>query len=459
MELLYLITGLVIGSVAAWLLKTYMAKSQGGLDPDEANGLKEELNTLTTENSRLGERNDNLKADYEKAETKLKNQQAELSNLQQDNATLKANYRNLEEKLADHKDEVNRLQEKFTTEFKNLANQILEEKSKKFTDQNKINLDQLLQPLGEKIKTFQKKVEDTHLSDVRERSSLQEQIKGLTELNQKMSLEANNLVKALKGQAKTQGNWGEMILERILEKSGLQKDREFVVQESLKDDDGRRQQPDVIINLPDQKNLVVDSKVSLNAYERYSSAEEESVQLLALKDHIQSVRTHVRQLSDKKYQDLYEINSPNFVLLFIPIEPAFGLAIQHDPQLYEDAFEKNIVIVSPTTLLATLATIKSIWKQEYQNRNTAEIAKQSGNLLDKFVNFVKDLEKVGERMDLTRKSYDDAMNKLKTGKGNLVSRTENIRKLGVKTNKVLSSGILTNGNGQENGNGQDDDVA
>ncbi|MEX2397309.1 MAG: DNA recombination protein RmuC, partial [Balneolales bacterium] len=363
MELLYLITGLVIGSVAAWLLKTYMAKSQGGLDPDEANGLKEELNTLTTENSRLGERNDNLKADYEKAETKLKNQQAELSNLQQDNATLKANYRNLEEKLADHKDEVNRLQEKFTTEFKNLANQILEEKSKKFTDQNKINLDQLLQPLGEKIKTFQKKVEDTHLSDVRERSSLQEQIKGLTELNQKMSLEANNLVKALKGQAKTQGNWGEMILERILEKSGLQKDREFVVQESLKDDDGRRQQPDVIINLPDQKNLVVDSKVSLNAYERYSSAEEESVQLLALKDHIQSVRTHVRQLSDKKYQDLYEINSPNFVLLFIPIEPAFGLAIQHDPQLYEDAFEKNIVIVSPTTLLATLATIKSIWKQ------------------------------------------------------------------------------------------------
>ncbi|MEX2403286.1 MAG: DNA recombination protein RmuC [Balneolales bacterium] len=445
MEFIYLITGIIIGFGTAWLLKTYMVKSQGGLVPDEASSLKQELNLEKTENSRLGERNDHLKADLEKTESRLKELQTELSGLQQDHATLRANYNNLEEKLDSHKEEVNRLQEKFTSEFKNLANQILDEKSKKFTDQNKTNLDTLLQPLGEKIKIFQKKVEETHITDVRERSSLQEQIKGLTELNQKMSLEANNLVKALKGQAKTQGNWGEMILERILEKSGLQKDREYRVQESLKDEDGRRLQPDVIINLPDQKNLIVDSKVSLKAYEKYSSAEEESVQLLALKEHIQSVRAHVKQLSGKNYQDLYDINSPNFVLLFVPIEPAFGLAIQYGPELYEEAFDKNIVIVSPTTLLATLATIKSIWKQEYQNRNAAEIAKQSGNLLDKFVNFVEDLEKVGERMDLTRKSYDDAMNKLKTGKGNLIRRTENIRKLGVKTNKALSAGVLTNG--------------
>lgn len=445
MEFIYLTTGLIIGSATAWLLKTYMTKSQGGLTPGEADILKQELSLLNTEKSRIEERNELLKNDLEKSENRLKELQTELSGLQQDHATLKANYSNLDEKLSSHKDEVNKLQEKFSSEFRNLANQILDEKSKKFTDQNKVNLDLILQPLGEKIKIFQKKVEETHITDVRERSSLQEQIKGLTDLNQKMSLEANNLVKALKGQAKTQGNWGEMILERILEKSGLQKDREYAVQERLKDDEGRSQQPDVIINLPDQKNLIVDSKVSLTAYEKYSSAEDEPVQLLALKEHIQSVRTHVRQLSDKNYQDLYNINSPNFVLMFIPVEPAFGLAIQHDPQLYEDAFDRNIVIVSPTTLLATLATIKSIWKQEYQNRNAAEIAKQSGNLLDKFVNFVEDLEKVGERMDMTRKSYDDAMNKLKTGKGNLIRRTENIRKLGVKSNKALSAGVLSNG--------------
>ncbi|MEX0930032.1 MAG: DNA recombination protein RmuC [Balneolales bacterium] len=431
MELIFLTTGLLIGFLTAWLLKAEI--------------MKRELSHLKSDNDRFAERNEFLKSDIEKTEARSKDQQTELSVLHQNYATVKADYRNLEEKLSSHKEEVNQLQQKFSSEFKNLANQILDEKSKKFTDQNKANLDILLQPLGEKIKTFQKKVEETHITDVRERSSLQEQIKGLTDLNQRMSLEANNLVKALKGQAKTQGNWGEMILERILEKSGLQKDREYRVQESLKDDSGRRQQPDVIINLPDRKNLVVDSKVSLNAYERYSSSEEEAEQLLCRKSHIQSLRTHVRQLSDKNYQDLYDINSPNFVLLFVPIEPAFALAIQYDPQLYEDAFDKNIVIVSPTTLLATLATIKSIWKQEYQSRNAAEIARQSAGLLDKFVNFVADLEKVGERMDQTRKSYDAAMNKLKTGKGNLISSTEKIRKLGVKSRKALPSGILMNG--------------
>ncbi|MEX0686597.1 MAG: DNA recombination protein RmuC [Balneolales bacterium] len=455
MELILLFTGLLIGSAASWLVKTYLVKSQGGLTPSEAETFIKELNDLKTGNSRFEERQVLLNTTLEKTETSLYGLQTEHTGLLQQHATLKADYRNLSEKLATQKEELNNLQQKFTLEFKNLANQILDEKSKKFTDQNKINLDQILQPLGEKIKVFQKTVEDTHITDVRERSSLQEQIKGLTLLNQKMSLEANNLVNALKGQAKTQGNWGEMILERILEKSGLQKDREYIVQESFKDENGRTRFPDVIINLPDQKNLIVDSKVSLIAYERYSSAEDDAIQVIACKEHVQSVRNHVKQLGDKNYQDLYEINSPNFVLLFIPIEPAFGLAIQHDPQLYQDAFDKNIVLVSPTTLLATLATIKSVWKQEYQNRNAAEIARQSGNLLNKFVGFVEDLEKVGDRLNQTRTTYDDAMNKLKTGRGNLIRSTEKIRELGVKTNKKLSVELVTNG--IENGEIENDD--
>jgi DNA recombination protein RmuC len=257
-----------------------------------------------------------------------------------------------------------------------------------------------------------------------------------------MTQEANNLVKALKGQTKTQGNWGEMILERILEKSGLRRDYEFEVQKSMKTEDGRRLQPDVVVKLPDDKNIVIDSKVSLNAYEAFSSAEDEDEQNRALQRHILSIKNHVKELGDKSYEKLYEINTPDFVLMFIPIEPAFSLALQNEPGLFNDAFEKNIVIVSPSTLLATLATINNVWKQEYQNRNAQEIARQSANLYDKFVGFVDDLQKIGERIQQTQLTYDQAMNKLQTGRGNLIGRVEKLKKLGISPSKQLPGNLL-----------------
>jgi len=280
-------------------------------------------------------------------------------------------------------------------------------------------------------------VEDTYNTEMKERVTLQEQIRGLTELNQRMSIEANNLTKALKGESKVQGNWGEIILERILEKSGLQKDREYRVQVSGSNDQGRKIQPDVIIDLPDQRNLVVDSKVSITAFERYSNAETDSEREMALKEHIQSVRSHVRGLSEKNYQTMYGINTPDFVLMFIPIEPAFGSAIQSDPSLYNEAMDRNIVLVSPSTLLAILATISSMWKHENRTRNAMEIAEQGGRLFDKLVSFAEDLASIGNRLQQTQTVYDQAMNKLKTGRGHLIGRAKKLQELGVKATKSL----------------------
>ncbi len=358
-------------------------------------------------------------------------------------ASLESDYKNLEERLREHGKEVEELQAQFADRFRNLANEILEEKSKKFTEQNQTNLDQLLKPLNEKIKDFEKKVVETHQQGESSRAALIQQITDLRDLNNKMTQEANNLANALKGQTKTQGNWGEMILEKILEKSGLEKGREYLVQESLKSGDGRRLQPDIIVKLPEDRNVIIDSKVSLKAYERYYSAESDNEREKALKDHIISIQTHVKELSSKSYHNLYQINNPDFVLMFVPIESAFGLAVQHESSLYNDAFERNVVIVSPSTLLATLFTINNIWKQERQNQNAQEIARQSGALYDKFVGFSEDMLKLGERMDQARKSYDDAMNKLNTGRGNLVRRAENIRKLGAGTSKPLPAALLT----------------
>ena len=350
----------------------------------------------------------------------------------------------LKEKLNENKKEVENLQEKFTKEFKVLANEILETNSSKITKQNKENLESILNPLQEKIKTFEEKVEKTNKESIDRNAALRQQIIGLKELNEQMSKDAINLTKALKGDSKAQGNWGELVLERVLEKSGLEKGREYELEKSFSVDQEERQRlrPDVIIHLPDNKKMIVDSKVSLTAYEQYINATDEIEQQQFLKEHINSLNRHVNQLSDKKYEDLYQIDSPDFVLLFVPIEPAFAIAINEDEQLYAKAFDKNIVIVTPSTLLATLRTIDTMWRNEKQQRNAIEIARQAGALYDKFEGLVTDLTKVGKKMDEAKNEYKGAMNKLVEGRGNLVTSVEKIKKLGAKAKKSLPENII-----------------
>jgi len=352
-----------------------------------------------------------------------------------------ADLENLQQKNIEQKEEVEKLQEKFTKEFENLANKILEEKSLKFTERNEKNIKNILTPLNEKILLFEKKVEESQKENISIHSALKEQLLNLQTQNIKITQEAENLTKALKGDSKMQGNWGELVLERVLEKSGLEKDREYVVQQSFTRADGSRVLPDVIINLPDGKKMVVDSKVSLTDYERYVNAEDEHKEKF-LKDHINSLRRHINQLSAKKYEDLYEMESPDFVLMFVPIEPAFAIAINQDSSLYNKAFEQNIIIVTPSTLLATLRTIDSMWNNEKQQRNAIEIARQAGALYDKFEGFVSDLMKVGKKMDEAKVEYRGAMNKLVDGRGNIVTSIEKLKKMGAKAKKSIPESLL-----------------
>ncbi len=349
---------------------------------------------------------------------------------------------NLWERNKEQKEEVEKLQEKFTKEFENLANKILEEKSNKFTEQNKENMKNILSPLQEKIQLFEKRVDDTHKESIDYHAALRQQIIGLSELNAQMSKETLNLTKALKGDSKMQGNWGELVLERVLEKSGLEKDREYYVQQSHTTEDGSRVFPDVVINLPDGKKMIVDSKVSLTSYEKYINEENDLLRKDYLKEHVNSIKRHVEQLGDKNYQDLYQIESPDFVLLFIPIEPAFAIALNEDTALYNKAFEKNIVIVTPSTLLATLRTIDSMWANQKQQENAFEIARQAGALYDKFEGFVADLIKIGKKIDESKLEYGAAMNKLVEGKGNLITSVEKLKKMGAKAKKALPENIL-----------------
>lgn len=347
----------------------------------------------------------------------------------------------MQEKLDGQKEEVERLQKQFAERFENLANRIFEEKSEKFTKQNKKSLGRLIDPLQKKIERFQKKVEDTHKEGLKERASLKEKIQHLTELNQQMSTQAQDLVRALEGQSKAQGDWGEMILERILEESGLEKGREYLLQESMATEDGSRVRPDVVVRLPEDRHIVIDAKVSITAYRRFVSAEGDEAREDAIAQHVASVRSHVDRLSGKDYQKLHEGSSPDFVLLFIPVEPAFAKALQADNALYNEAFGKNVVIVSPTTLLATLATIANIWKQENQSRNAQEIARRGGLLYDKFCLFAEALDEVGQRLDQTQRSYTQAMSRLQSGQGNLVRQAEMLRQLGADSSKQLTKSV------------------
>lgn len=413
-----------------------------------------------SEKASLEEKNNGLLSQIEQLKTQFQSEKVtwekQLSQLNLEKETIRnekeaiaiqlskkeVDFDNLLERNKEQKQEVEQLQEKFTKEFENLANKILEEKSTKFTEQNKENIKNLLSPLQDKIQNFEKKVEDTHKESIDYHAALRQQILGLREMNAQMSKETLNLTKALKGDSKMQGNWGELVLERVLEKSGLEKGREYEVQQSFTNDDGQRLQPDVVINLPDGKKMIVDSKVTLTAYERFVNEEDEILKEQHLKEHVLSLKRHVDQLGEKNYHDLYKIESPDFVLLFVPIEPAFALALQEDATLYNKAFERNIVIVTPSTLLATLRTIDSMWTNQKQQENAYEIARQAGALYDKFEGFVGDLIKIGKRMDEAKAEYGNAMNKLVEGKGNLVTSVEKLKKMGAKAKKSLPEAII-----------------
>ncbi|MEM8506914.1 MAG: DNA recombination protein RmuC [Bacteroidota bacterium] len=429
-EFIYVLVGiiaLVLGVVLGMYIQKLKTKSNKSVWEEREHQLKQ---TIVSANEKLIAENEEkrrIQNEKEQLGNQVVRYQADLENLQRINA--------------EQKEEVAQLQEKFTKEFENLANKILEEKSEKFTKQNKVNIENILTPLDKKIKEFEKKVEENQKQSFGINAALKEQLRLLQEQNLKITQEAENLTKALKGDSKMQGNWGELVLERVLEKSGLEKDREYSVQQSFKLEDGSRVMPDVIIHLPNGKKMVVDSKVSLTDYERFANAEEDDKKRF-LKEHINSLRRHIEQLSAKKYEDLYAMESPDFVLLFVPVEPAFAIAINEDNSLYNQAFEKNIVIVTPSTLLATLRTIDSMWNNEKQKKNAIEIARQAGALYDKFVGFMHDLTQIGKRMDDAKGEYKKAMNKLFEGKGNVVTSIEKLRIMGAKAKKSIPEPIL-----------------
>ncbi len=432
MDILYLIIGLLAGGALAFFFLKSKSEGELGAAREKAQLLEQTIAELKNE----------LRLLNESAEARLREERSKSETLGHELATTRAEANNLHQRLLEQKAELEDLNQRFTKEFENLANRILDEKGKKFSEQNESQIKGILDPLRHRLNEFEQKIQQNHVEQEKERSALKEQLRTLTDMNKRMSDEAVNLTRALKGEAKTQGNWGELILEKILEKSGLRKGTEYDVQQTFTTEDGSRLQPDVVIHLPDGKNLIVDSKVSLVAYERYNSAELKEDQDRYLREHILSLRNHVKGLSSKSYQNLYQIGSPDFVLLFVPIEPAFSLAVGNDDNLYHEAFEKNIIIVSTSTLLATLRTIDNIWKQERQSRHVLEIARQSGELYDKFAAVVDDFIKLGVKMEEGKKTYEEAMGRLYKGKGNVIARFENLKTLGAKVSKSINPKIL-----------------
>jgi len=429
-NIIFIITIIISGGIGAYLgilFTKLKSKSEQSTLEERQNQMSSTIEELKQNLDKIENERDEIRREKEFLNSELTRKNTEYENLQQQN--LKR-----DEELA-------KQQEQLRKDFELLATKILDEKSEKFTLQNKENIKQILNPLQEKIQVFEKKVEDTQKESISMHSALKEQLLGLKDLNQQMTKEATNLTRALKGDSKMQGNWGELVLERVLEKSGLEKDREYFVQQSFATAEGSRVLPDVVLHLPDNKKMIIDSKVSLTDYERFVNADEDDRPQF-LKAHVNSIRKHVDQLSDKKYEDLYDIESPDFVLMFIPIEPAFAIAINEDNSLYNKAFEKNIVIVTPSTLLATLRTIDTMWNNEKQQRNAIEIARQAGALYDKFEGLVSDLTGVGKKIDDAKKDYSSAMNKLVEGRGNLITSVEKLKKLGAKAKKSLPEAII-----------------
>jgi DNA recombination protein RmuC len=470
-----LIIGLVGGGTVAWIISSILNKNsdnqrqtQLALESQKleaANQSLFETQKLLVEKSQqvtaLSDEVSMHKARLENAFETFRKQEDEVKNLKQEVAEknisitehfgniqqLKAQNDGLNVKLNTLRKEIDDSRKTFETEFKNMAQTILDEKTQKFTELNKTNMDSILKPLSDNIESFKKKVEETYDKESKERFSLGDRVKELLELNQKISKEATDLTRALKGDSKKQGNWGEVILERILEKSGLERGREYSTQESYRDDHGNIFRPDVVLTYPDDRKVVIDSKVSLVAYEKYASSEDSDEQKLFLKEHIRSLRSHIDSLSLKKYDEL--VKSLDFTMMFIPIEPAYLEAVREDEDLWHYAYNKRILLISPTHLVSAIKMIADLWKREFQNRNAEEIAKRGGLLYDKFVGFVENLEKVGKNISQAGKSYDEALNQLSTGRGNLVNQAEQLKKLGLKTTKDIPLSILADSPSEE----------
>ena len=428
MEIAYLIIGLFTGIVIGVLYsKNKTDKSQPNIDISQY--VSKEL--YQSEKNRI-----------EKIEIDNRIKQDQIGNLKADVSSRDANIENLNLKIKEEGERLLKQQKQLESQFENMANKILEQKSEKFAQQNQKNIDQILKPLGVKIKSFEESIEDKYVKDQESRAGLAKQISMLQIANQKISQDAVNLTNALKGDSKVQGDWGELQLEVLLEKSGLKKELHFRTQNSEKDEDGNEKRPDCIIDLPDDKNLIIDSKVSLTSYEQYSNAETEEERKQYLKKHIDSIKNHIRDLASKDYPKLYSINSPDYVLMFVPIEPALISALQEDAEIFNLGLSKNIILVSTSTLMATMRTVSFIWQQENQKKNVLEIARQSGALYEKFCGFVTDLEGVGKAIDTATKKYESAYGKLYDGRGNLVTSVEKIKKLGAKTTKSISRELL-----------------
>ena len=428
--MLFLLMGLILGSLVTWLICKFYFSAKS-ITPGELKSkyvLKELWESEVEEVKRQNEL--------------LEKKEIQIQEIKADFGAAEQNVLNLQEKINSQKTELHEFHYQLQSQFEILANKLFEEKSLKLSHQNSLQLKQVLDPLRLKLDGFEKKVEDVYLNEAKQRASLQGEIKSLMELNQKISSEAKSLTEALKGDNKKQGNWGELILEKVLERSGLVRDREYSIQYSSINGNGQRIQPDVVINLPDGKHLIIDSKVSLTSYERFINSNSQPVQNEALKAHILSIRHHVKGLATKNYASAKSLDCPDFVILFLPIESAFSAAVKSDPEIFNYAWDQKIVIVSPTTLLATLKTVASIWKQEKQTRHAMDIARQAGALYDKFVGFVEDMKKVETSLESADKSYRLAMNKLQFGKGNLIGRAEKIKALGLKTSKNLPNSVL-----------------
>lgn len=431
MDIAFLIIGLIVGAIVGFLVSRLSASKSGSVSQDQ----ELELRTLSNENLLIKNQLETISAERSELQNKYDDEL-------RSSTSWKEKHDGLMQRLEEQKEELNSLQEKFTKDFELIANKILEEKSEKFTNQNKKNIDDILTPLKERIGEFQKKVEESNKENNERSSAMKQQLEMLRTLNQEITQETKSLTQALRGDSKTQGNWGEFQLESILDKAGLQKDIHYTKETNLKTEDGSNQRLDYIINLPDGKHLILDSKVSLTAYSNYFDAEDETQQLQYLKQHIESINTHIRLLGSKDYQKLHGINTPDYVMMFIANEPAMTIALKEDHSLFEKALEKNIVLVSTSTLLATLRTISYIWKQDLQNKNAIEIARQAANLYDKFSGFTDDLIKLGSQMDTASKTYKDAMNKMSDGTGNLIKRFEDLKKLGVNPSKNVDGRLI-----------------
>ncbi len=438
--LVYLLLGLAIGLVIGFLIaKVLTPKAKQGIDTNEISEkyvLKDIYLKLEEEKERYRKsaeleqlQNRDLREKLNKTESEVKIRDLKLSGLEQ--------------RMQQHKEEMTLLQEKFRLEFENLANKILEDKTKKFTEANEEKLGNLLNPLRDQIKNFNEKVDRSFSEEAKDKATLKEQIKQLASLNKQLSDDATKLTRALKGDTKTQGNWGEMQLSLILEKAGLQESIHYEKESSFRTDDGTIQRPDYIVKLPEGKNIIIDSKVSLTAYAEFFNETDETAKALRLRQHLMSINNHIRSLADKNYQNIYQINQPDFILMFLANEPALNIALKEDPQLFERAMERNIVMVSASTLLATLRTISFIWRQENQKNNALEIARQAGDLYDKIQSFSEDLEKVERALNTAQGALGESKKKLTDGRGNVISRLERIRKLGANTSKKFNNKLLS----------------